>query len=65
MWTVLSGDFDTKLSKEDCLQNVLKNVTNGSIIVFHDSVKAFNNLQHALPKAIEYFEKAGFSFGKL
>jgi hypothetical protein len=40
MWDVLSADFDTTLSPEKCLENVLKNHT-GSIIVFHDSVKAF------------------------
>ena len=40
MWTVLSGDFDTQLSKEKCLNNILNKTSKGSIIVFHDSEKA-------------------------
>jgi peptidoglycan/xylan/chitin deacetylase (PgdA/CDA1 family) len=62
MWSVLSGDFDTNLSKEKCLQNVLKNTSNGSIVVFHDSVKAAEKVKYVLPKVLEYFSKRGFEF---
>ena len=62
MWDVLSGDFDTTISKEKCLENVIKNVKNGSIIVFHDSIKAFKNLEYALPKTLEYFTDRGYVF---
>jgi peptidoglycan/xylan/chitin deacetylase (PgdA/CDA1 family) len=62
MWSVLSGDFDTNLSKEKCLQNVLKNTSNGSIVVFHDSVKAAEKVKYVLPKVLEYFSKKGFQF---
>jgi peptidoglycan/xylan/chitin deacetylase (PgdA/CDA1 family) len=62
MWSVLSGDFDTNLSKEKCLQNVLKNTSNGSIVVFHDSVKAAEKIKYVLPKVLEYFSKRGFEF---
>lgn len=62
MWTVLSGDFDEKLSKEDCLLNVLKNTGNGSIVVFHDSEKAFEKLQFVLPKVLSYFAEKGYQF---
>jgi peptidoglycan/xylan/chitin deacetylase (PgdA/CDA1 family) len=48
MWTVLSGDFDEKISPENCLENVLLNSESGSIIVFHDSDKAAVRMQHAL-----------------
>ncbi len=65
MWDVLSGDFDQNLSKENCLQNVTKNVNNGSIIVFHDSEKAFKNLEYTLPKTLEYFTKKGYVFKSL
>jgi peptidoglycan/xylan/chitin deacetylase (PgdA/CDA1 family) len=65
MWDVLSGDFDTKLSPEKCYQNVIKNCQNGSIIVFHDSLKAFDRLQYALPKTIAYLTEQGFQFGAL
>jgi len=62
MWSVLSGDFDTTISGEDCLQNVIKNSKEGSIIVFHDSVKAWDRMQYALPKTLEYFSAKGYQF---
>ncbi len=65
MWDVLSGDFDTTLSPEKCLRNVLKHTENGSIVVFHDSLKAWDRLQYVLPKALEYWQKQGFSIGVL
>ena len=54
MWDVLSADFDTSISEKKCLQNVLKNLQNGSIIVFHDSVKAEKNLRYVLPKVLGF-----------
>jgi peptidoglycan-N-acetylglucosamine deacetylase len=60
LWDVLSADFDQKITPETCLQNVLRNVSNGSIIVFHDSEKAFPNLQYALPKVLEYLSRKGY-----
>jgi len=65
MWDVLSGDFDQKTSPEKCCENVVKNTVSGSIIVFHDSLKAERNLKHALPKAIEYLLAQGFVFDVL
>lgn len=65
MWDVLSGDFDIKLSSEKCYQNVVKNTRNGSIIVFHDSLKAWDRLEYALPKAIEFLLKEGYGFKTL
>ena len=65
MWSVLSGDFDLNISKEKCLSNVIKNAESGSVIVFHDSEKAFDNLIYTLPKVLEYFSKKGFVFEKI
>ncbi|HVS93707.1 MAG TPA: polysaccharide deacetylase family protein [Mucilaginibacter sp.] len=65
MWDVLSGDFDQKLSPEACLQNVLKHTRPGSIIVFHDSLKAFDRLEYVLPRAMDEWRKQGFSFDKI
>ncbi|MCB9363910.1 MAG: polysaccharide deacetylase family protein [Flavobacteriales bacterium] len=62
MWDVLSGDFDAGLSPEKCAENVISNTKSGSIIVFHDSIKAEKNLKYALPKAIEYLKSKGFVF---
>ncbi|PZR20808.1 MAG: polysaccharide deacetylase family protein [Flavobacterium psychrophilum] len=65
MWDVLSADFDTAITPQKCLDNVIKNATNGSVIIFHDSLKAFPNLEYALPKVIEYLKENGFRFGTL
>jgi|SRR5690606_2334400 Predicted xylanase/chitin deacetylase len=65
MWDVLSGDFDTRLSPEKCLQNVLRYTGNGSIVVFHDNIKAIPRVTHALPRAIEHWLDNGYKFGVL
>jgi len=62
MWDVLSADFDVSISKEECLENVIKNIGKGSIVVFHDSVKASKNLKFVLPKVLEYYTFKGFIF---
>lgn len=62
MWDVLSADFDQSISKEKCLNNVVNNTQSGSIIVFHDSVKAFENLEYVLPRALQHLAKNGFCF---
>ena len=65
MWDVLSGDFDTKLSPEKCYKNSIKSEQKGSIIVFHDSEKAFKNLKIVLPKTLDFFSRKGFIFSKI
>jgi peptidoglycan/xylan/chitin deacetylase (PgdA/CDA1 family) len=65
MWDVLSADFDITISKEKCLENVLKNVESGSIIVFHDSIKAFPNLEYTLPKTLGFLSKNGYAFDSI
>ncbi|MEM7102411.1 MAG: polysaccharide deacetylase family protein [Bacteroidota bacterium] len=65
MWDVLSGDFDQKLSKEQCLRNVIDYARKGSVVVFHDSIKAKENLMYVLPKVLEHFSKHGFTFRSL
>lgn len=65
MWDVLSGDFDTSLAPEKCFDNVACNAKAGSIIVFHDSEKAFDRMSYALPKLLEHFTAKGFRFDTL
>lgn len=65
LWDVLSADFDQSISKEKCLENVLKNTKNGSIILFHDSVKASKNMKYVLPKVLSHFSKKGFTFNSI
>jgi len=65
MWDILSYDFDQTITPEKCLDNVLKNVVNGSIIVFHDNVKAEQNLKYALPKTLAFLKEKGFVCAKI
>ncbi|NTW24359.1 MAG: polysaccharide deacetylase family protein [Lentimicrobium sp.] len=62
MWSVLSGDFDKETSPEDVLQNTIQHTTDGSIVVFHDSIKAADRLFYALPGFLEYFSGKGYRF---
>lgn len=61
MWDVLSADFDVSISEEKCLQNIIKNINSGSIIVFHDSLKAEKKLRYILPKVLDYIYKNGLN----
>lgn len=65
MWDVLSGDFDPKITEEQCYANVVNNAESGSIIVFHDSLKAEETLKLVLPRVLEYFAEKGYRFGQL
>jgi peptidoglycan-N-acetylglucosamine deacetylase len=65
MWDVLSGDFDKNFSGEQCLHHVIKNTVAGSVIVFHDSVKAYDNLVYALPLVLENFKSKGYELRKI
>ena len=65
MWDVLSGDFDPAISPEQCLKNVVNNAQPGSIVVFHDSLKAEEKLNYTLPRVLEHFSKQGFTFDRL
>jgi hypothetical protein len=59
---VLSYDFEKDLNHENALKSVIKHTRSGSIIVFHDSEKAFINLQKLLPAYLDFFSKKGFVF---
>lgn len=65
MWDVLSKDYDANISAEKCYENVIQNVSSGSIIVFHDSNKAKENVLNSLEKTIETLKSKGFNFEKI
>ncbi len=65
MWDVLSGDFDINLSPQKSLQNVINKAEIGSVIVFHDSTKAWSRMSFALPKVLQHFTEKGFVFKAL
>jgi peptidoglycan-N-acetylglucosamine deacetylase len=65
MWDVLSGDFDNAITGEDCFLNVVNNAKKGSIVVFHDSAKAFERLEYSLPRVLDYYTGKGYEFRSL
>jgi peptidoglycan/xylan/chitin deacetylase (PgdA/CDA1 family) len=62
MWDVLSFDWDYTITNEQCYKGVISKAENGSIIVFHDSIKAENNMKYTLPKVLKYFSEKGYQF---
>jgi peptidoglycan-N-acetylglucosamine deacetylase len=65
MWSVLTYDYDKNVTKEKCLENSIRHTNPGSIIVFHDSTKAFNNVKYSLPLFLEHFLKLDYNFKTL
>mgnify|MGYP001987716744 CR=1 FL=1 len=62
MWSVLSGDFDKNLSKENCLKHTIRYSARGSIVVFHDSLKTIDKLSWVLPRYLNHFHNLGYRF---
>jgi peptidoglycan/xylan/chitin deacetylase (PgdA/CDA1 family) len=62
MWSVLTKDYDANFDEVKCLENAIKKTRNGSIVLFHDSLKAQKNLRYVLPKYLEHFSKKGYKF---
>lgn len=65
MWDVLTGDYDNRISPEECLRRTIKASRPGSIVVFHDSYKAFPTMQKVLPEYIRIMSEHGYAFDKL
>lgn len=65
MWDVLCGDFDTKITPEKCWENIEQNIEPGSIIVFHDSSKAWERMQYALTHTLAFCQKQGWKMKTL
>jgi peptidoglycan/xylan/chitin deacetylase (PgdA/CDA1 family) len=62
MWDVVTRDYSRFMTPQQVLQNVKKYTRDGSIIVFHDSLKAEKNMKYALPRAIEWLQEQGYTF---
>lgn len=65
MWDVLTADYDSRQSPQDCLRNSLQSTRDGSIVVFHDNVKASNNIRYALEPYIAGCLEQGYTFHTL
>ena len=62
MWDVITRDYNNKLTPEEVYTIVKRYTRNGSIIVFHDSVKSFENIKYALPASIDYLLEQNYTF---
>lgn len=62
MWDVVTRDYSKRMTKEQVLENVKKYTRNGSIIVFHDSIKSEERMKYALPRSIEWLLEQGYTF---
>ena len=65
MWDVITHDYNSNLTSEQVFKNVKRYLRKGSVVVFHDSEKAKNNVLQVLPMAIEFWKKEGYDFGIL
>ena len=62
MYDLVTRDYSKKLTPDEVFDNVRRYARNGSIIVFHDSIKAGDNMRQALPRAIEWLLEQGYEF---
>jgi len=65
MWDVLSGDFSQEIKPEICLRKTIKHTRSGSIVLFHDSIKASKNMLYTLPRFLKHFSELGYHFEAL
>ena len=65
MWDVLSGDYDSRFSPQQCLRHVTDHARPGSIVLMHDSLKAARNMRFALPAVLEHFAGNGYRFERI
>ncbi|WP_299364941.1 polysaccharide deacetylase family protein [Winogradskyella sp.] len=65
LWDVLSYDWDKSVSEDMCFKNVVSAAKEGSIVVFHDSIKASRNLKYTLPKVLDHYTEKGYKFKAL
>lgn len=61
-WDLITRDYNKKLRGDQVLNIVKQHARNGSIVVFHDSLKAEQNMKYALPRSLAYLKSEGFSF---
>ncbi len=62
MWDVLTYDYDAKLSPDKVFKNVKRNLREGSVVVFHDSIKAKDNVLNVLPRALQFWNENGYRY---
>ncbi|OAV70492.1 Bifunctional xylanase/deacetylase precursor [Bacteroidales bacterium Barb4] len=62
MWDVITRDYSPRVTSDDVFRTVCKYTRNGSVVVFHDSLKAEKNMREAMPRSIEWLLSEGYRF---
>ena len=62
MWDIMSWDFKENISSDKILRNVMDNVESGSIILFHNNLKSYNNLKKTLEIILEKLKEQEYQF---
>ena len=62
MWDIMSWDFKENIYPNKIYKNVIDNVENGSIILFHNNLKSYNNLKNSLELILEKLKDKGYQF---
>lgn len=65
LWDVLTMDYDQEIDARQVVRNVIAHTEKGSIIVFHDNLKAQDNIRYALPRILDYYSKRDYTFCNL
>ncbi|MBN8701579.1 MAG: polysaccharide deacetylase family protein [Bacteroidetes bacterium] len=65
LWDILTMDYSASISNEQCYLNATNNYGNGSILVFHDNIKAEEKIKTTLPKVLQFYTERGFLFDSL
>ena len=65
MWNILAGDWDASVSPEKCFERIKNKISEGDIIVLHDSEKAWDRMSYTLPRILQHFSEAGCRFDKI
>jgi peptidoglycan/xylan/chitin deacetylase (PgdA/CDA1 family) len=62
MWDIMSWDFKENISSNKIYKNVINNIENGSIILFHNNLKSYNNLKKSLKIILEKLKEQEYQF---
>ena len=65
MWNILAGDWDPTIAPSLCFERIKKKISEGDIIVLHESDKAWDRMSHCLPELLRYYALKGFCFSKI
>ena len=62
MYDLVTRDYSRHLTSSDVVNNVKRFTRDGSIIVFHDSLKSLPRIKEALPESLKWLKEQGYAF---